>query len=86
MLTNLIKKSVQEIKCPTLIVFSKASSQKEKLAEITHKDLNKSLAEALAEKNISGKHGEVVLYREMNFQGYRHVAVVGLGPATEMNH
>jgi leucyl aminopeptidase len=86
MLTNLIKKSVQEIKCPTLIVFSKASSQKEKLAEITHKDLNKSLGEALAEKNITGKHGEIVIYREMNFQGYRHVAVVGMGSPSELDH
>ena len=86
MLTNLIKKSVQEIKCPTLIVFSKASSQKEKLAEITHKDLNKSLAEALADKSISGKHGEIVIYRELNFEGYRHVAVVGLGSANELDH
>jgi leucyl aminopeptidase len=86
MLTNLIKKSVQEIKCPTLIVFSKASSQKEKLAEITHKDLNKSLGEALAEKNISGKHGEVVIYRELNFLGYRHVAVIGMGATSELDH
>ena len=86
MLTHLIKKSVQEIKCPTLIVFSKASSQKEKLAEITHKELNKSLALAITDKHITGKHCEVVAYREMNFQGHRHVVVVGLGATSEITH
>ncbi len=86
MLTHLIKKSVQEIKCPTLIVFSKASSQKEKLAEITHKELNKSLAEAIQDKHITGKHCEIILYREMNFQGYRHVIVIGLGKSSDINH
>lgn len=86
MLTHLIKKSVHEIKCPTLIVFAKASSQKEKLAEVTHKELNKSLAEAISDKTITGKHCEVTLFREMNFQGYRHVVVVGLGAASEMTH
>lgn len=86
MLTHLIKKSVSEIKCPTLIVFSKASSQKEKLAEITHKDLNKSLVDAVNDKYITGKHCEVSIYREMNYQGYRHVVVVGLGASSELDH
>lgn len=86
MLTHLIKKSIQEIKCPTLIVFAKASSQKEKLAEITYKDLNKSLAEAIKEKAITGKHCETLIYREINYQGYRHVVVVGLGSSSEVTH
>jgi leucyl aminopeptidase len=86
MLTNLIKKSVQEIKCPTLVVFSKASSQKEKSAEITHKDLNKSLAAAIEDKTITGKHSEITVFREMNYQGFRHVAVVGLGTTAELTH
>jgi leucyl aminopeptidase len=109
MITHLLKKSVQELKCPTLIVFAKSfpkstapsgsssrsggkastlktSSQSEKLAEITLKDLNKSLALSLSDKHITGKHGEVTVFRELNWLGYRHLVVVGLGPAGELNH
>lgn len=86
MITHLIKRSIQEIKCPTLIVFSKTSSQKEKLAEITHKDLNKSLAAAISDKHITGKHNEVTLFREIHLHGYRHVVVIGLGPSAELSH
>lgn len=86
MVVNLIKKSIQDLNCPTLVVFSRVASQKEKGAEITHKDLNKHLADSLAEKSISGKHNEVVVYREMNFAGFRHIVVVGLGPASDLDH
>ncbi|MFN8791697.1 MAG: leucyl aminopeptidase [Bdellovibrionales bacterium] len=86
MLVNLIKKSLQDLGCSTLIVFSKSSSQKEKKAEITHKDLNKHLAQAVEEKQITGKLSEVVVYRELQFQGFRHVVVVGLGLSQDLNH
>ncbi len=85
MVVNLIKKSVQDLSCPTLIVFSKASSQKEKKAEITHKDLNKHLADAIEEKSISGKQNEALVYRDANFSGFRHIVVVGLGPSNELD-
>lgn len=86
MVVNLIKKSLQDLKCPTLVVFSRATSQKEKYAEITHKELNKHLASSLEEKLITGKHNEVVAFREINYSGFRHVLVVGLGTAADMNH
>lgn len=83
---NLLNKDIENLSCQTLVVFSKASSIKDKPAKVTHSELNKKLELAIAEKTITGKHCEAVTYREMNFHNFRHVIVVGLGKENEMDH
>lgn len=86
MIINLISKTVHELKCPTLVVFSKASSQKEKLAEITLKDLAKHFSSAVTDKTITGNANEVLLFRETSFLSFKNVIIVGLGAANELTH
>ncbi len=86
MLFDLIIKDIETLTCPALVVFSKAPSQKDKSAKVTHVELGKKLATALEEKTITGKHLETILYREINYKNYRHVLVVGLGKESEISH
>ena len=83
---NLLNKDIQNVQCQTLVVFSKASSQKDKEAKITHADLNKRLAESLKEKTITGAHLESITFRDIDFAGTRHVIVIGLGKDADLNH
>jgi leucyl aminopeptidase len=86
MTLNLLNKELNSLSSPALVVFSKASSQKDKAAKVTHSDLNKRLASVIEEKSITGKHQEVVTFREIEFAGFRHVVVVGLGKENEIDH
>lgn len=83
---NLLNKDINAVTCQALVVFAKASSQKDKLAKVTHSDLAKTLALAVEEKTITGRHQEAVTFRELEFLGFRHVVVVGLGKENEMDH
>jgi len=83
---NLLNKDIETLTCPALVVFSKSSSQKDKLAKVTHSELNKRLALSIEEKAITGKHQEAVTFREMNYKGFRHVVVVGLGKENSIDH
>ncbi|WP_413943637.1 leucyl aminopeptidase [Bdellovibrio sp. HCB-162] len=83
---NLLNKDIETLTCPALVVFSKSSSQKDKLAKVTHSELNKKLAACLEEKSITGKHQEAVTFREINYKGFRHVIVVGLGKENQIDH
>jgi len=82
---DLINKDIETLTCPALVVFSKASSQKDKPAKVTHTELAKKLSNGIEEKTITGKHLECVLYREMNYKNFRNVLVVGLGKDSEIN-
>ncbi|WII72669.1 leucyl aminopeptidase [Bdellovibrio sp. 22V] len=83
---NLLNKDIDTLTSPALVVFSKSSAQKDKLAKVTHSELNKRLAESLEEKSITGKHQEAVTFRELNHKGFRHVIVVGLGKENDITH
>lgn len=83
---HLLNKDIETLTCPALVVFSKTSAQKDKPAKVTHTELHKKLAASLDEKVITGKHQEVVTYRELQYKGFRHVIVVGLGKETDINH
>lgn len=83
---NLLNKDIDSLTCPALVVFSKSSSQKDKLAKVTHPELHKKLAASLEDKAITGKHQEAVTFREINYKGFRHVVVVGLGKENEISH
>lgn len=86
MILNLLKKDLSSLTCPTLVVFSKMGTGKDKSARITHPELAKRLAAALADGEIKGKHLEGVLFRGLEFGGFRHVLVVGLGADAEFGH
>lgn len=86
MILNLLKKDLETLSCPALVVFSKSGSGKDKSARITHGELNKRLANSITEKAITGKHLETVTFRELNHKAFRHVIVVGLGGDAELNH
>lgn len=83
---NLLNKDIETLTCPALVVFSKSSSQKDKPGKVTHSELNKRLAGSLEDKAITGKHQETVTFRELNYKGFRHVIVVGLGKENEIDH
>ncbi|MFP5518804.1 MAG: leucyl aminopeptidase [Bdellovibrionia bacterium] len=83
---NLINKEISQVTAQTLVVFSKAAAQKDKPAKVTHSDLAKTLAQSVEDKTITGKHLEAITFREMNFSGFRHVVVVGLGKENELDH
>jgi leucyl aminopeptidase len=83
---NLLNKDIESLNCSTLVVFSKASSQKDKLAKVTHSELNKKFSKIITEKTISGKLSETVMFREIGYKGYRNVIVVGLGAENTLHH
>lgn len=83
---NLLNKDIDTLTCPALVVFSKSSAQKDKLAKVTHSELHKALLPSIEDKAITGKHQESVVYREFSFQGFRHIIVVGLGKENEITH
>ncbi len=63
-----------------LVVFSiQNKTGKETATKVTHSELSKHLKAAIDDKSITGKSGEAISYRELNFSGHRHVLVVGLG-------
>lgn len=83
---NLINKDIETLSGPALVVFSKAGSEKNSLAKVTHSELNKKLNAAIEDKSITGRHQEAVVYRELNYKNYRHVIVVGLGAENKIDH
>lgn len=85
-LFDLMQADVNKLSSQALVVFSKASSQKDKIAKVTHPELNKSLAQDLEDKVISGKHLETITYRNFQFNNYQHVIVIGLGKENEIDH
>ena len=67
-----------------LVIFStKSKKEKDSATKILHSGLSKRLALSIEDKSITGKAKETVLYREMNFEGARHVLVAGLGAADD---
>lgn len=81
---NLINKDIQSIRCQTLVVFSKASSQKDKEAKITHAGVQKRLSESISDKSVTGKHLESLTFRDIDHEGSRHVIVIGLGKESDI--
>lgn len=72
-------KDISTVKGQTLVVFSKASAQADKLAKITHAETAKALAETVSDKVITGAASETISFREARFLGFRNVICVGLG-------
>lgn len=63
-----------------LVAFALNSKRgKEERLKLTHKGLNTRLKNAIDGKELSSKAQDSVLFRDMDFEGFRHVLVVGLG-------
>lgn len=63
-----------------LVAFAVNSKRgKDERLKLTHASLNTRLKNAIDDKELSSKAQETVLYRDINFEGFRHVLVVGLG-------
>ena len=84
MVINLMQKSLKNLTGPVLVTFCR--STKDKNAKITHSDLSQRLQEAVKSQVITGKLGETQIYREIQFSGFRHVVLIGLGADSEINH
>ncbi len=88
MVINLIQKSLKNLTGPVLVTFSRSTkgAGKEKNVKIAHLELSQRLQEAVKSQSITGKLGETQVYKEIEFSGFRHVVLVGLGSETEMTH
>ncbi len=84
MIINLIQKSLKNLSGTVLVTFSR--STKDKKVNIAHGELNSRLQEAVKSQHITGKLGETQVYREIQFSGFRHVVLVGLGSDADMTH
>ncbi len=66
-----------------LVVFSQTRKKgTDTSVVITHAEVAKKFANSVSDKTIAGKHKETVLFRETNFNGYKHVLIAGLGDAS----
>ena len=81
---HLHAKDIAEVTGQTLVVFSKASAQKDKAAKITHAETAKALAETIEDKIVTGTASEAISFREARFLGFRHVICIGLGAENKM--
>lgn len=63
-----------------LVAFAtNAKAGKEERIKLTHADLGKRLKKSVDDKEVSGKFLEHVMFRDIDFSGFRHVIVIGLG-------
>lgn len=83
---NIHAKDINSLSGQTLVVFSKASSDKSRPCKITHVETAKALKDAIDDKTISGAAGEILAFREARFLGFRNVICVGLGVENKITH
>ncbi len=83
---HLHAKDISSLSGQTLVVFSKAQSDKDKPAKLSHPETAKAISAALDEKIITGSSLEVISFREARFLGFRNVISVGLGVENKLNH
>jgi len=84
---HLLSKDLKSISGSTLVTFSKIISQKEKKSvSVPWSKLGDGLALAIEEKSLTGKLMEVCTYKEMNYEGFRHIVVIGLGEVSKLDH
>lgn len=74
-----------------LVAFATQTSTKSKSGKVdstklTHNTLSKRLKTALENKEVSPAAQTSVSFRDIDFEGFRHVVVVGLGDETKLDH
>lgn len=83
---DLSKTSHNETSLFVFATSTKNPKSKEMGVKITHTQSAKRLQEALDNKELSAGLGEVSVYRDLHFEGHRHLVVVGLGDPTKLDH
>ncbi|MBX2995434.1 MAG: leucyl aminopeptidase [Bdellovibrionaceae bacterium] len=79
-----LKKSQNGASADVMVVFaSQTKKGKDTTTKISHTEISKMLGGSVADKSITGKAKETVLFREMNYAGVRHVLVVGAGSSSD---
>ncbi|MCB0368932.1 MAG: leucyl aminopeptidase [Bdellovibrionales bacterium] len=90
MIINLLSQDLQSVSKNTkdgiYVTFSFSSEGKDKKVSILNKDLNKRLDRAVQTSQITGKKYEVAFYKELSFEAFNHVLVLGLGDKSELEH
>ena len=81
---HLHNKEINSLSGQTLVVFSKANTDKTKPAKITHPETAKALQDALSEKTVSGALCEALSFREARFLGFKNVMTLGLGVESKL--
>lgn len=67
-----------------LVTFaSTVKKGKEELVKLHQPTLTKRLQSSIADKSLTGKAQSVSFFRELEFEGFRHVLLVGLGPKVD---
>jgi leucyl aminopeptidase len=70
-----------------LVAFATSSKRgKDESVKLTHSSLAKRLKSALESKEVSPAAQSSVSFRDIDFEGFRHVAVVGLGDEAKLDH
>jgi len=83
---HLHTKDLSALTGQAVVFFSKKSTQKDKPAHITEKDVNQVFEMSIEDKLITGSASETVIFREANLNNFRHAIIVGLGADNKMNH
>lgn len=80
---SLNKTKIEGLVGECLVVFSHDRSDKKQNAKISSAALEKRLKSSLDSKAISGKKFETVFYRELQFEKFNHVLVIGVGNSSD---
>lgn len=82
---SLNKQKIEGLSGECLVVFSLDRSEKDQVAKISSQGLEKRLKSSLDNKVITGKKAEVIFFRELHFEKFDHVLVVGLGESSDFS-
>lgn len=81
---QLLKSIPANSKHLTLVAFATASKGgKNEIVKLGAANLQKRFAEALSDKEITGKSGETVFFRDIQFENYKNILIVGVGSASD---
>jgi leucyl aminopeptidase len=84
---TLAESKANKAKNPSVVVFATSTKKdKKSVVKITHEGLHHRLNESIEDKTIKGSENETILYRDLYFEGARHVIVAGLGDESKMTH
>ncbi|HPI41892.1 MAG TPA: M17 family peptidase N-terminal domain-containing protein, partial [Pseudobdellovibrionaceae bacterium] len=77
------KEKIEGLSGECLVVFSHDRSEKKQSAKISTAALEKRLKSSLDSKALTGKKAETLFFREIQFEKFSHVLVVGLGTSAD---
>lgn len=81
---HLHAKDLSLLQGQTVVFFSKAAAQKDKLPFIAEKDVQEIYEFAIEEKTITGAPQEIITFREAHINNFRNTIIAGLGAESKM--